>query len=75
MDDKVYQSLQDTRFAATSLRKLSGGSVNWTYHVKLAKPLEDGTSEVALKHGENWMATIPNFELNLLRCVSSLDRH
>jgi hypothetical protein len=72
IDAKVQKSLEGTPFASSSLKKLSGGSVNWIYHAKLAKPLEDGTLEVAVKHGERHMATKPDFELDLLRCVCNI---
>jgi len=71
IDSKVQKSLEGTLFASSNLKKLEGGSVNWIYHAPLDKPLEDGTTEVAVKHGEPYMATKPEFELNFVRCVRS----
>lgn len=71
VDAKVQKSLEDTAFAPSNIKNLSGGSVNFIHRVELAKPLDDGTTEVLLKHGENWMATKPEFELAMLRCVCS----
>jgi hypothetical protein len=72
IDAKVQESLQDTAFEASNLDRLSGGSVNWIYAASLLQPLEDGTMEVVVKHGETHMASKPDMELNLLRCVSLL---
>jgi hypothetical protein len=68
---KVFQSLQGTRFAATSLEQLSGGVGNFLYRAHLAKFLDDGTAEVAVKHGEDYIASNPSAELTLERCVCS----
>lgn len=69
IDIKVKDSLRGTRFEAAKLRSLSGGSVNWTYVATLAQPLEDGTTQVMVKHGETHMMTKPDFALTLIRCV------
>lgn len=71
IDIKVKKSLEGTRFESSSLTPLSGGSVNWTYHATLAEPLEDGVTEVMVKHGETHMMTKPEVALTLIRCVSS----
>jgi hypothetical protein len=71
IDVKVQKSLQGTRFECTALKMLSGGSVNWVYQAKLSRPLDDGTTEVMIKHGEKFMLTKPEFALTLIRCVSS----
>lgn len=73
IDAKVKEGLRGTRFEATSLSPLSGGSVNWTYLAKLKTPLEDGTTEVMVKHGETHMMSKPEVALTLIRCVSSAD--
>lgn len=69
IDIKVKDSLKGTRFEASELASLSGGSVNWTYVATLAQPLEDGTRQVMVKHGETHMMTKPDFALTLIRCV------
>lgn len=69
IDAKVKKTLEQTEFAASDLERLSGGFVNWVYRAKLSKALEDGTTEVLVKHGELFMSARPEFELNLQRCV------
>lgn len=66
---KVLGSLNDTRYAVSSLEPLSGGVGNFLYRAHLVRPLEDGTAEVAVKHGEGFVATNSSFELTLDRCV------
>ncbi|KAM6529463.1 hypothetical protein FALCPG4_007599 [Fusarium falciforme] len=68
VDAKVQRALVGTKFEPSSLTKLSGGSVNWIYLAKLSIPLDDGTTEVLVKHGELWMASKPEFLLAMLRC-------
>ncbi|KAI8663858.1 APH domain-containing protein [Fusarium keratoplasticum] len=73
VDAKVQRALVGTKFEPSSLTKLSGGSVNWIYLVKLSTPLDDGTTEVLVKHGEPWMASKPEFPLPLLRCSIEME--
>ncbi|KAF5011455.1 hypothetical protein FDECE_2444 [Fusarium decemcellulare] len=68
VDTKVQKGLEGTKFQASTLKKLAGGSVNWIYLAELSTPLDDGTTEVLVKHGEPYMATKPEFPLTLLRC-------
>ena len=72
---KVKKSLDGTQFESSELKPLSGGSVNWTYLAKLAKPLDDGTQEVMVKHGETHMMSRPDTALTLTRCVCFLFFH
>ncbi|TGJ87381.1 hypothetical protein E0Z10_g1347 [Xylaria hypoxylon] len=65
---KIIRDLEQTPFAATSLRVLSGGVANFIYHASLKKPLADGTGDVLIKHGEDYIANNPNFNLTLFRC-------
>lgn len=70
IDKKVKASLDATPYACSSLESIASGFVNWNYHAKLLRPLDDGITEVLIKHGEKHMKTKPEFPLNLLRCVS-----
>lgn len=72
IDQKVKKSLEGTPFAPEAFRKLEGGYVNWTYLADLEKPLEDGTIQVTIKHGERFVQFRPDFEVNFDRCVSAL---
>ncbi|KAF6822940.1 hypothetical protein CPLU01_11693 [Colletotrichum plurivorum] len=65
---QVRDGLLSTRFEAKRLEKITGGSVNWVFLATLAKPLDDGTTQVLVKHGEKRMASKPDFELPLFRC-------
>ena len=71
IDNKVKESLTDTPYEASTLTRLSGGSVNWTYAATLAKPLDDGTKQVFVKHVESRMKARPDTVLSLDRAVSS----
>ncbi len=70
VDAKVKKSLEGTPYEAVELTHLSGGSVNWTYAATLAKPLDDGTKTVMIKHAEERMRARPETVLPLDRAVS-----
>jgi len=74
VDARVRKGLKGTAFESSSVKRLSGGLVNWGYQATLLVPLADGTSEVFLKHGETFLAKIPDFEVGLLRCVRAVSR-
>jgi hypothetical protein len=69
---KVKSDLAETLYEVVSLRPLAGGSANFVFHAVLAKPLEDGTVDVVVKHGEGFVATQPGFPIPTARCVSNL---
>ena len=66
---KVAKTLENTPFASSSLKQLSGGTANFIYRATLITPLEDGTAEVLVKHGEDYIKDNPEFKLTLQRCV------
>ncbi|KAI8712413.1 hypothetical protein NCS52_01339400 [Fusarium sp. LHS14.1] len=66
---KVFAWLNNTRYASSSLQPLIGGQTNFAYHAKLLTPLEDGTTEVVVKHGEPYMARHSANEITTHRCV------
>ncbi|CAJ2506030.1 Uu.00g001600.m01.CDS01 [Anthostomella pinea] len=65
---KVLKDLEDTRFAASALKALSGGSANFIYRADLRTALDDGTREVLIKHSEGYVANHPDFKLTVARC-------
>jgi len=70
--EKAQAALANTSYACSSLHPLSGGSANFTFKGKLVEALPDGTEEVAIKHGESFLASNPSsgWELPMYRCVS-----
>ncbi|RYP48852.1 hypothetical protein DL768_005360 [Monosporascus sp. mg162] len=65
---RVLKALENTPFASSSLKQLSGGTANYIYRATLVAPLQDGTTEVVAKHGEDYVKDSPDFKLTLLRC-------
>ncbi|KAF4333359.1 isoamyl alcohol [Fusarium beomiforme] len=65
---KVSAWLNTTPYAASSLEPLAGGQANFIYRAQLLRPLEDGTTEVVVKHGEPYMARHPANAVTLNRC-------
>ncbi|KAJ9152115.1 Phosphotransferase enzyme family protein [Pleurostoma richardsiae] len=64
----VLGELKETEYACSSLQPLTGGTANFIFKGSLAKPLLDGTREVLIKHGEDFVALSPDFKLPTLRC-------
>lgn len=67
---RILTELSKTQFACSSLVPLSGGVGNFVYKAQLRKPLDDGTAEVVVKHGEGFAAQFPTLKLPMFRCVS-----
>lgn len=70
ISEEILQELSSTEYACSSLEKLSGGSANFIFKAALVKPLPDGTSAVAVKHGQGYVASMPDFQIPTVRCVS-----
>ncbi|KAH7110681.1 kinase-like domain-containing protein [Dactylonectria macrodidyma] len=66
---KVLAWLNGTRYAVTSLQTLIGGQSNFTYHARLLTPLEDGTTDVLVKHSEPYMARHAANSVTINRCL------
>ncbi|KAK4226069.1 kinase-like domain-containing protein [Podospora fimiseda] len=68
--EKVKAALANTHYVCSSLHPLSGGAANFTFKGRLLTALPDGTEEVAIKHGENFLASNPSsgWELPMFRC-------
>ena len=70
VSEEVLQELSSTEFACSSLKPLSGGTANFIFKGTLTNPLSDGTKELAVKHGEGFIASMPDFQIPTTRCVS-----
>ncbi|OJK03274.1 hypothetical protein ASPACDRAFT_23693 [Aspergillus aculeatus ATCC 16872] len=68
-DLNIIRELEHTRYACSSLTRLSGGTVNFVFRGLLSRPLEDGTKSVIIKHAEGYTATNRNFKLTAERCL------
>jgi hypothetical protein len=69
LSEGILQELSSTQYACSSLEPLSGGTANFIFKGTLTSPLPDGTSVVAVKHGESFIASMPDFQLPPSRCV------
>lgn len=65
----VRAELASTRYACTQLEPLTGGTSNFVFCGLLSEPLQDGTREVLIKHGEGYVASHPSFKITTSRCV------
>ncbi|KAI9167349.1 cytoplasmic trna 2-thiolation 2 [Paramyrothecium foliicola] len=64
----VLSELAGTPYEPSSLKKLTGGTANFIYRATLKEALADGVSDVAIKHGEGYVALSPGFTLSTSRC-------
>ncbi|KAF4165552.1 hypothetical protein CNMCM6936_007695 [Aspergillus lentulus] len=65
----VSQELSQTPYECSSLTRLSGGTANFVYRGILARPLQDGTKTIIIKHGEEFVASKRDFKLTTDRCL------
>ncbi|KXJ94489.1 kinase-like domain-containing protein [Microdochium bolleyi] len=64
----VRKVLDPTPYAPADLVELSGGTANFIYRATLRTPLPDGTCEVLIKHGEDYVKNSPGLKLATSRC-------
>ncbi|KAF4500456.1 phosphotransferase enzyme family [Fusarium agapanthi] len=70
---QVSAWLNTTPYAASLLEPLAGGQANFTYRAHLINPLDDGTTEVIVKHGEPYMARHPANVVTVNRCTGKTE--
>lgn len=66
---KVEGVLAATPYAASSLKRLTGGTGNFIYHAIPNNPQPGCAEGVVIKQGEGYVATRPEFPLTTSRCV------
>ncbi|KAF6815315.1 phosphotransferase enzyme family protein [Colletotrichum sojae] len=66
--NSIRTSLAGTPYAVSSLEPLAGGLSNFTYRAALTRGLEDGSTDVLVKHGEAYMAKFPENPITTDRC-------
>ncbi|KAK4639741.1 hypothetical protein QC761_711030 [Podospora bellae-mahoneyi] len=59
MAEQVQEELNGTPYKLTSLEPLSGGLANFLFRGHLTNPLPDSSHDVAIKHGESFIAGMP----------------
>lgn len=68
----IQAELADTSFQLQTLTPLAGGNANFVFLGKLVQPLQDGTHEILIKHGEAYVSSNRSFEIPTSRCVLPL---
>ncbi|KAJ1301951.1 hypothetical protein OPQ81_000790 [Rhizoctonia solani] len=63
----ILAYLKDTRFAASNVQPLSGGSSAFTFRVILEVPLETGEKTIVIKHFEGFVASRRDVKANAER--------
>ncbi|KAK4193958.1 kinase-like domain-containing protein [Podospora australis] len=66
--EEIQKELSKTEFACSSLVALTGGLANFVFKGRLVHSLPDGTREVAVKHGEDFVAGMPEWKITTDRC-------
>ncbi len=69
ISQRVQKELEGTPYACSALVPLTGGVGNFTFRGALKQTLPDGTHEVVVKHGEDYVALNQAFHLPTSRCV------
>ena len=77
LSSRVSQHLSHTRYACSSLTRLSSGTTNFVFRGILAQPLlryQDGMTASAahtiiVKHSTDYVAVNRDFPLDVSRCV------
>ena len=64
----IREVLSDSRYACSSLTRLDGGAVNFTYRGVLQAPV-NGHQSVIIKHAASHLALNVNFKLEVERSV------
>lgn len=70
---QITKELASTSLGCSALTPLSGGTANFIFKGQLLKSLDDGTTEVVIKHGEGYSASFSSLKLSTDRCVSPVD--
>ncbi|KAL2172224.1 hypothetical protein VTG60DRAFT_7068 [Thermothelomyces hinnuleus] len=73
LSEEVLQELSNTEYACSNLQPLSGGTANFLFKGTLIQPLANGTKEVAVKHGEGYVASVPGFQIPTTRCRAEVE--
>ncbi|KAF9885551.1 hypothetical protein FE257_012757 [Aspergillus nanangensis] len=64
----IIEALSRTRYACSTIKRLSGGYVNFTYRGTILCPLSDGSTSVIVKHGEEYSTELRGFSASTIRC-------
>ncbi|KAK3313788.1 kinase-like domain-containing protein [Apodospora peruviana] len=70
--EKIQRELNHTDYACSSLEPLSGGNSNFMFKGNLIEELEDGAMAIAVKHGEDYIASSPGEILQTTRCRAEM---
>ncbi|KAK4106904.1 hypothetical protein N658DRAFT_512627 [Parathielavia hyrcaniae] len=73
LSEEILLELRSTAYACSSLKPLSGGTANFIFKGTLTDPLPDGTKEVAVKHGEDYIASMPDWQIPTTRCRAEVE--
>jgi len=65
----ILKELEFTPYACSSVEKVSGGFVNFTFRGFLSSPLSDSNTSIIIKHSKDFSGFIPGVQLQAARCV------